>query len=367
MKVSFITTVRNEAATIGPYLESLARQTRPPDEVVIVDGGSTDGTAEAIRSRAHLFPVCTVVVEPCNIAAGRNLAVSHASGDVIAMSDGGCLLPPTWLETLVRPLEQDETLDISGGGWTIAREPGLPDVFRWFYLKGRPGFAEGPQNPLMPSSRSFAIRREAWIELGGQPDFLYAGEDTLFNFKWRIGGLRSVFVPEAAAAWRMHRSLRAFRRQLFNYARAHGHLGRREAFSSITFHGKAFAAYALALAAAAASPLFGSGLPAVAWGVAWASVLATLVIRRKGRYFLKAREYGFGVLRSAGAVGLTFIADWLAIRGSLVGLHERGAQELDMRILEYVMGPSPAARARPAAAQGRRGDSGESACHRTGR
>ncbi len=54
MKVSLITTVKDAADDVGPFLASLAVQTRQPDEVVVVDGGSTDGTrgAPARRRRA---------------------------------------------------------------------------------------------------------------------------------------------------------------------------------------------------------------------------------------------------------------------------------------------------------------------------
>lgn len=50
MKVSFITTVFNEEKTIGSFLESLFKQTKLPDEVIIVDAGSTDGTISRIRN-----------------------------------------------------------------------------------------------------------------------------------------------------------------------------------------------------------------------------------------------------------------------------------------------------------------------------
>jgi glycosyltransferase involved in cell wall biosynthesis len=51
-KVSLITTVKDAAEEIGPFLASLAAQTRVPDEVIVVDGGSSDGTVERLRS-AH--------------------------------------------------------------------------------------------------------------------------------------------------------------------------------------------------------------------------------------------------------------------------------------------------------------------------
>jgi len=50
--VVLIVTVRNEATTIGPLLDSILSGTRIPDEIVVADGGSSDGTLEVLRSRA---------------------------------------------------------------------------------------------------------------------------------------------------------------------------------------------------------------------------------------------------------------------------------------------------------------------------
>src|SRR5207247_11187865 len=67
-----VSTVLDASAEIGDFLASVASQTRPPDEIVIVDGGSVDGTVQALRAA----PGVTLVEETgANIARGRNLAV----------------------------------------------------------------------------------------------------------------------------------------------------------------------------------------------------------------------------------------------------------------------------------------------------
>ncbi|HJS27313.1 MAG TPA: glycosyltransferase, partial [Actinomycetota bacterium] len=102
MKVSLITTVLDASDRVGAFLESLSWQTRPPDQVVVVDGGSTDGTLEQLRSADAV----TLIEEPgANIARGRNLAISAATHDVIAVTDADCVLERDWLERLVDPLE----------------------------------------------------------------------------------------------------------------------------------------------------------------------------------------------------------------------------------------------------------------------
>src|SRR5262249_38782815 len=111
MKVSLISTVKD----IGPgrvreFIDSLRAQTRQPDETVIVDGGSTDGTLEAFEEAGGI----TVISEPgANISRGRNVAITAATHDVIAATDADCILDPHWLERLLAPIE--DGADVSAG------------------------------------------------------------------------------------------------------------------------------------------------------------------------------------------------------------------------------------------------------------
>ena len=103
MKVSLIATVLNAEEHIGAFLASIAAQTRAPDEIVIVDGGSTDGTLEALLAADGV----TVLEEPgANIARGRNLAIAacRPRGDRRGRRRLRATAP-NWLAALVAPLE----------------------------------------------------------------------------------------------------------------------------------------------------------------------------------------------------------------------------------------------------------------------
>ena len=210
MKVSLISTVLNSAEHGGAFLESIRAQTRPPDEIVIVDGGSTDGTVELLRDEEGV----TLIEEPgANIAQGRNVAISAATHDVIAVSDADCVLAPEWLERLLESLED---ADVAMGAYR-------PLAANFFQVCAAavavPEPSELRADRFMPSSRSVAFRRDAYLEAGGYPEWLDKGEDMWIDLRWRERGVRMELAPDAIAYWRVRPSLVAHWRQYADYAR----------------------------------------------------------------------------------------------------------------------------------------------------
>ena len=93
-RVTVISTVLNEGEAIRRLLDSLVAQTRPPDEVVIVDGGSRDNTVAVIEAYAGRLPLRVLVEPGANISRGRNVAIAAATSEVIASVDAGVWLEP---------------------------------------------------------------------------------------------------------------------------------------------------------------------------------------------------------------------------------------------------------------------------------
>ena len=109
-------TLFNEADSLDGWLSSLASQTRRPDEVVLVDAGSTDGTVERLRELARRDPRIRLnVIAGVNVPQGRNEAIRLAQGPLIAVTDAGTLLEPQWLERLLAPIEGHPEIAVSGG------------------------------------------------------------------------------------------------------------------------------------------------------------------------------------------------------------------------------------------------------------
>lgn len=210
MEVSLVSTVRDARPAVRQFLESVAAQTRLPDEIVVVDGGSTDGTLDVLRS----WPGLTLLEEPgTNIAAGRNLAIRTAKHDVIAVSDADCLLDPAWLQRLVESIERGADVAM---GLTRPLTTGLFEACAAAVAVPEP--QEIREDRFMPSSRSVAFRREAYEGAGGYPEWLDVGEDMYLNHRWRERGIRMTLVPEAVVYWRIRPTLAATWRQYFRYA-----------------------------------------------------------------------------------------------------------------------------------------------------
>jgi len=212
MKVSLICTVLNEEDTIEDLLKSIIKQTRRPDEFVIVDGGSKDKTQEIVKkyARKHKW-IHLIISEGANIAEGRNIAIENSRFETIACIDGGCVAEEDWLEKLIKPLNE---CDVSFGTSVPLSKSGKQKYFGMVLYKD-----PSKINPrtFLPSARNIAFKKECWKKVGGFPEDVYTGEDTLFDLKLREAGFKFCFVPDAIVHWRMRGSWRKFWKQMYNY------------------------------------------------------------------------------------------------------------------------------------------------------
>jgi glycosyltransferase involved in cell wall biosynthesis len=257
MKVTLVATVLNAAEHVGAFLDSVAAQTRRPDEVIVVDGGSTDGTLELLRAADGI----TAISEAgANIARGRNVAIAHGAHDVIAVADADCSYGPDWLEELLRPIEAGA--DVAMGTTEPIADSLFAACLASLNLPLDP--ADIDESTFAPSARSIAFRRDAIEGVGGYPEWLDIGEDAWVGLRWRERGTVMRLAPAAVARWRPRATLGGTWVQYFRYARGDAHAGMHP-----ERHALRFGVYG-ALAGAVASRRRWPMLLAVAGGAAYA-------------------------------------------------------------------------------------------------
>ncbi len=263
--ITVIVTVRNESGSIDALLDSLLRGTRSPDEIVIADGGSTDGTIQRLRARAATEPRLRVLETPGNRSVGRNAAIRAARHEIIACTDAGVEVEPTWLEEILKPFAGAPG---DGGG--------SADVVAGFYrpvtstpferaagVVSAPRLEEVNLDRFLPSTRSIAFRREAWNKAGGFDEMLAHNEDTPFALALKNAGCHFAFAPRAVVGWRPRGDLRAFYRQHRRFG-----LGDGQSRVQAWFYGTIAVKYGLAAALAMLGFIFPMGWLTLAAGVA---------------------------------------------------------------------------------------------------
>ncbi|MBC7813904.1 MAG: glycosyltransferase [Burkholderiales bacterium] len=216
--ISLISTVLNEGESIRPLMESLTRQTRQPDEVVIVDGGSADDTVAIMNEYAGRIPLRVLIEAGCNISEGRNRAIEAAQGDIIAVTDAGVVLDNAWLERLTRPLSDIPDQQVVAGFFHADAHTPFEVALGATTL---PLHSEINPATFLPSSRSVAFRKSAWRQVGGYPEWLDYCEDLVFDLQLKQLGPFALAL-DAVAHFRPRSSLKSFFRQYYLYARGDG-------------------------------------------------------------------------------------------------------------------------------------------------
>jgi glycosyltransferase involved in cell wall biosynthesis len=216
--VSLACTVRDEADNIAALLDSMLAQSRPADEIVVNDCNSRDATAAIVERYIAAGHPIRLVRGGHNIPSGRNNAIRHARGPLIACTDAGLTLDPCWLKRIVAPLEQG-TADMVGGFFQPAPHSLFELALAATNYRQR---EEIDPATFLPFGKSVAFRKDVWEQVGGYPEWASHCEDLLFALALQRMGCRFAFAPDALVYFRPRSSLRAFARQYFLYARGDG-------------------------------------------------------------------------------------------------------------------------------------------------
>ena len=226
--VSVISTILNEVQDIPRLVETLLRQDPPASEIIIVDGGSTDGSWEwlsnAAKSHPTLRPIldktCSLKFTPGPVSKGRNVAIAAATSDFIACADAGCTYATDWLASLIAPLATGKA-EYALGGSCLS----LPDATVWDWASA-PFFGVKLSLDATNKSctaRSMAFTKTLWSRIGGFPETVLLSEDTLFDLDARR--LTRPAFPKARAMYHPRNTFISACKQMMRYAMGDGILG----------------------------------------------------------------------------------------------------------------------------------------------
>jgi len=222
IKFSLVTTCRNEMRSFERWKLNILEQTRRPDEIVIVDAFSDDGTTEALLAWTKEDNRIKVIQEKGHVAHGRNVAIKNASFDHIVSTDMGVRLASEWFAELTAPFEKDETIELVIGNTCIDTKTLKSAAARAEYYQENGGFGN-PGPGVVGGNRSSAYLRRLWKECGGLPeDLSFAGDDSTFFRQLNAHQYKTAYAPKAMTYWGRPSTLKQFWKEAWVYGRGDG-------------------------------------------------------------------------------------------------------------------------------------------------
>lgn len=179
-KVSIIVTVKNEEKYVADLLDSIAKLDYSGDlETIFIDGESTDKTHEIILR----YPFVKLIVQKCNLPQGRNIGIKNANGELIAFTDGDCVVDKDWIKNVVKNFGEQPGTGVVGGAFIPAFSHGLVTQFFIYEagttLPAKSGFASYDNI----GGGNMACRRDVLDKAGGFDERFIQGDDLDLNFR----------------------------------------------------------------------------------------------------------------------------------------------------------------------------------------
>jgi cellulose synthase/poly-beta-1,6-N-acetylglucosamine synthase-like glycosyltransferase len=220
--VSVIVPVRDGESTIAACLDSILATDYPAArrEILVVDNGSSDGTAALIRSR----PVTYLREYRRGVSNARNRGIAESAGEILAFVDSDCVVEPQWLTELVRPFADPEVGSVAGGlqhapASTAAERQAVRLLGNW----QRFAFTS---NPAYPITANAAYRHEVLDRIGLFDPHMTRAQDVELGLRFQERSCLRLAYAERAIAHHRHRSTqRGFFRQQLGWAYGAGLVG----------------------------------------------------------------------------------------------------------------------------------------------
>jgi len=202
----------NGAPFIREALQSILEQTLPPDEIIVVDDGSTDAGPDILAELAQLHPIRLIRKANGGQSSARNTGVDHAHGDLIAFLDQDDVWYPNHLAELVKPFLEPQSRDI---GWSYSDLDEINEAgemvtrailasFKGAHPKRDLASCLRQDMFVLPSAS--LISRRAFHSVGGFDERLSGYEDDDLFLRLFLGGFDSVYLSETLSRWRIYQT-----------------------------------------------------------------------------------------------------------------------------------------------------------------
>ena len=221
-QVTVIVPARNEVSTIDTCLDSVLSQQGVTLEVVVVDNGSTDGTAERLRARAAEDPRLSVLDNPVpSIPASLNAALAAARGEWLVRVDAHSTIPPGYVARAASRLAEGRWVGVGGRKVAVGRSPvgqAIATVLNSPLAVGGSVYHWGTQETVVDHIPFGAYPTALVRALGGWDERILNNEDFEFDQRMREHG-ELLFDPELAIDWNVRESVGDLFRQYRRYGR----------------------------------------------------------------------------------------------------------------------------------------------------
>lgn len=208
LKISLYIPCYNAEPYLDACLEGIARQTLKPDEIIIVNDGSSDRT-RAVAAEHRV----TIVEHPRNLGLGaaRNTGVRTAAYELVASLDADCVPSENWLERLVGSLE-DENVAGVGGRLIESNTTKLPDRWRARHMVQHWGASKLTDADFLFGNNTL-FRKSALMKAGLYNKRLKTNfEDVAISMELRGDGRRLVYEPDATVTHLRRDTIRSIMR-----------------------------------------------------------------------------------------------------------------------------------------------------------
>ena len=211
--VSVIIPAHNAAHTIEECLQAALSQENIDFkyEVILVDDGSTDATAEI----AERMGVTVIHQENAGPGAARNAGVKASRGEILAFTDSDCAPAPRWLQHLIRPF--DDPLVVGVKGTYCTRQTGLVPRFVQQEYEFKYQRLARQETIDFIDTYSAAYRRAPFVANGGFEAALPAAQDAELSFRLARKGYKLVFAPDAVVFHWHGKTIWKYARRKFRY------------------------------------------------------------------------------------------------------------------------------------------------------